>query len=225
MSAAQLAQQFCGHVAGRSAAGRSPRAGRSTPTRSAPTMGSRRTAGWPTGAGRTGFRLGWRNPAGCGPMLRATAPRDPGQRITIGRRSARLPAPEGAGQGVLAAGPAQHRQALFRGPRHPGLLRLLRPGAVRLWRNCLRALAGTGRWTIEECHFDQEAKGEVGLDQYEVLEMGPSPVWYWHITLAMLASTPAWRWSGVQASEQGGPGEKSRNSWRPSLDESSLRYP
>ena len=33
------------------------------------------------------------------------------------------PAPEGAGQGVLAAGPAQHRQA-----RGVGLLRLLRPG-------------------------------------------------------------------------------------------------
>ena len=34
------------------------------------------------GCGRTGWRLGWRNPAGCG-AARATAPRDPG--YTIGR--------------------------------------------------------------------------------------------------------------------------------------------
>ena len=42
----------------------------------------------------------------------------PGIRLGAGGN----PAPEGAGQGVLAAGPAQHRQA-----RGVGLLRLLRP--------------------------------------------------------------------------------------------------
>ena len=68
--------------------------------------------------GRTGWRLGWRNPAGCG-AARATAPRDPGYTIGRGWRSG----PEGAGQGVLAAGAAQHRRA-----RGVGLLRLLRPG-------------------------------------------------------------------------------------------------
>ena len=44
-------------------------------------------------------------------------------------------------------------------------------------------VAGT-RWTIEEC-FEQ-AKGEVGLDQYEVRRWDG---WYRHITLAMLAHT------------------------------------
>ena len=38
------------------------------------------------------------------------------------------------------------------------------------------------RWTIEECFG--EAKGEVGLDQYEVRRWDG---WYRHITLAMLA--------------------------------------
>ena len=38
------------------------------------------------------------------------------------------------------------------------------------------------RWTIEECF--EEAKGEVGLDQYEVRKWDG---WYRHITLAMLA--------------------------------------
>ena len=42
-------------------------------------------------------------------------------------------------------------------------------------------VAGT-RWTIEECF--QEAKGQVGLDQYEVRKWKG---WYQHITLAMLA--------------------------------------
>ena len=56
---------------------------------------------WPSGAtrscgqrrtrdgdrcGRTGWRLGWRNPAGCG-AARATAPRDPGYTIGRGWRS------------------------------------------------------------------------------------------------------------------------------------------
>ena len=45
----------------------------------------------------------------------------------------------------------------------------------------LARVAGT-RWTIEECF--EEAKGEVGLDQYEVRRWDG---WYRHITLAMLA--------------------------------------
>ena len=42
-------------------------------------------------------------------------------------------------------------------------------------------VAGT-RWAIEECF--EEAKGQVGLDQYEVRKWDG---WYRHITLAMLA--------------------------------------
>ena len=38
------------------------------------------------------------------------------------------------------------------------------------------------RWAIEECF--EEAKGEVGLDQYEVRRWDG---WYRHITQAMLA--------------------------------------
>ena len=38
------------------------------------------------------------------------------------------------------------------------------------------------RWAIEECF--EEAKGQVGLDQYEVRRWDS---WYRHITLAMLA--------------------------------------
>ena len=45
----------------------------------------------------------------------------------------------------------------------------------------LARVAGT-RWTIEECF--EEAKGQVGLDQYEVRKWEG---WYRHITLAMLA--------------------------------------
>ena len=37
------------------------------------------------------------------------------------------------------------------------------------------------RWTIEE--YFEDAKGQVGLDQYEVRRWDG---WYWHITLAML---------------------------------------
>ena len=45
----------------------------------------------------------------------------------------------------------------------------------------LLRVAGT-RWAIEECF--EEAKGQVGLDQYEVRRWDG---WYRHITLAMLA--------------------------------------
>jgi SRSO17 transposase len=62
-------------------------------------------------------------------------------------------------------------------------------------------VAGT-RWTIEECF--EEAKGQVGLDQYEVRRWDG---WYRHITLAMLAHA----YLAVvrhQASVQGHQGEK-----------------
>ena len=61
--------------------------------------------------------------------------------------------------------------------------------------------AGT-RWTIEECF--EEAKIEVGLDQYEVRKWEG---WYRHITLAMLAHA-CLAVIRRQALEQGGPGEK-----------------
>ena len=47
----------------------------------------------------------------------------------------------------------------------------------------LARVAGT-RWAIEECF--EEAKGQVGLDQYEVRRWDG---WYRHITLAMLDHT------------------------------------
>ena len=45
----------------------------------------------------------------------------------------------------------------------------------------LARVAGT-RWTVEECF--EAAKGEVGLDHYEVRRYDG---WYRHITLSMLA--------------------------------------
>jgi SRSO17 transposase len=42
--------------------------------------------------------------------------------------------------------------------------------------------AAGARWAIEESF--QTAKGEVGLDQYEVRSRHG---WYWHVTLALLA--------------------------------------
>src|SRR6266704_3390161 len=45
-----------------------------------------------------------------------------------------------------------------------------------------RGPGGRLRWTIEQCF--EEAKGEVGLDQYEVRSWTG---WYRHITLAMWA--------------------------------------
>ena len=61
------------------------------------------------------------------------------------------------------------------GPADTTLEELVRVAGTR-W-----AIAGT-RWAIEECF--EEAKGEVGLDQYEVRRWDG---WYRHITLAMLA--------------------------------------
>jgi SRSO17 transposase len=55
----------------------------------------------------------------------------------------------------------------------------LAPGPVRLPQ--LVRVAGT-RWTVEACF--EAAKGEVGLDQYEVRSWAG---WHRHVTLAMLA--------------------------------------
>ena len=65
----------------------------------------------------------------------------------------------------------------------------------------LARVAGT-RWAIEECF--ESAKGQVGLDQYEVRKWDG---WYRHITLAMLAHA-CLAVVRRQALEQGGLGEK-----------------
>ncbi len=54
-------------------------------------------------------------------------------------------------------------------------------GPVKTALEELARVAGT-RWAIEECL--EKAKGQVGLDQYEVRRWDG---WYRHITLAMLA--------------------------------------
>jgi len=64
--------------------------------------------------------------------------------------------------------PAERAYYLCAGPPHTRLRELAR-------------IAGT-RWAIEECF--QSAKGEVGLDQYQVRRYDS---WYRHITLAMFA--------------------------------------
>ena len=92
--------------------------------------------------------------------------------LRLGRRG--NTASWGAGQGLLAAGPAQHCQA-----RGVGLFVCFGPAGTAL-EELVRG-AGT-RWAIEECF--EEAKGQVGLDQYEVRRWDG---WYRHLTLAMLA--------------------------------------
>jgi SRSO17 transposase len=62
-------------------------------------------------------------------------------------------------------------------------------------------VAGT-RWTIEESF--QEAKGQVGLDQYQVRRWVG---WYRHITLVMLAQAFLVV-TRSQAANPGGAGEK-----------------
>ena len=83
--------------------------------------------------------------------------------------------PEGAWQGLLAvlvrrslANPEELAYYVCYGPAGTTLEELAR-------------VAGT-RWAIEECF--EEAKGQVGLDQYEVRRWDG---WYRHITLSMLA--------------------------------------
>ena len=64
-------------------------------------------------------------------------------------------------------------------------------------------VAGT-RWAVEECF--ETAKGEVGLDQYEVRSWGG---WYRHITLALLAHAYL---TVVRAQAEGNhPGKKKRS--------------
>ena len=125
--------------------------------------------------GRTGWRLGWRNPAGYG-AARATAPRDPGYKgpwVYDWARVELRPLKE-LGKGYWRrvrrsiAKPGELAYYVCFGPVDTTLEELVR-------------VAGT-RWTIAECF--EEAKGEVGLDQYEVRKWDG---WYRHITLAMLA--------------------------------------
>ena len=63
----------------------------------------------------------------------------------------------------------------------------------------LARIAGT-RWAIEECF--EEAKGQVGLDQYEVRRWDG---WYRHITLAMLAQAylAVVRYQAMEEGEKG----------------------
>ena len=71
-------------------------------------------------------------------------------------------------------------------------------------------VAGT-RWAIEECF--EEAKGQVGLDQYEVRKWAG---WYRHITLAMLAHAylaVVRHQARHQASLRSSPGEKGLLQW------------
>lgn len=71
------------------------------------------------------------------------------------------------------------------------------------------AQVASTRWTVEQCFA--EAKGEVGLDQYEVRQYGS---WYRHITLAMMAHAwlAAMRGRGGKggASSNGGGFERGR---------------
>jgi SRSO17 transposase len=64
-------------------------------------------------------------------------------------------------------------------PTDEAYFRVFAPAGTPL--STLVQVAGQ-RWTVEECF--ELAKGEVGLDQYEVRQW---PGWYRHITLAMLA--------------------------------------
>ena len=69
-----------------------------------------------------------------------------------------------------------------RSPADPGeLAYYVCYGAAGTTLEQLARVAGT-RWAIEECF--EEAKGQVGLDQYEVRRWDGG---YRHITLAMLA--------------------------------------
>ena len=64
------------------------------------------------------------------------------------------------------------------------------------------AQVAAARWPVEQCF--EEAKGEAGLDHYEVRQW---PSWYRHITLSMLAhGFVAW-----QRREAGGKGVRSRD--------------
>ena len=122
------------------------------------------------GPGRTGWCPGLRNPPGCG-AARATGPKDPRSTIgppwkygPCGSRARATGCWRGAALPSLQSWPATCASAR----RAPALAELVR-------------VAGT-RWATLECF--EEAKGQVGLDQYEVRKWDG---WYRHITLAMLA--------------------------------------
>jgi hypothetical protein len=125
-----------------------------------------------TGALRT--RPGTSGPTGCP----ATGPHDPG--------ALRLETPQRA----LATGPPVAER-----PRRDLLLRLLRP---RRASTAGLAWAARSRWHIEECF--QQAKGETGLDHYQVRTWR---AWYAHITLSMLAL--AWLAATRARAVKGGP--------------------
>ena len=170
---------------------------------------------WPSGAtrscgqrrtgdgdrcGRTGWRLGWRNPAGCG-AARATAT---GIRLGAGGD----PAPEGAGQGVLV------RRSIGPGswPITSASARLIRL-LIRLWRNWCGwpELVGPSKNALRRPRERAcPCVGRGGLDQYEVRKWDG---WYRHIT-----GDAGPRLGGGQA-----PGVGTRRSGRkggcPSLDE------
>src|ERR671912_609489 len=78
------------------------------------------------------------------------------------------------GHEALAFGPQEHRR-----PRGPGFYQTYGPEGTpieELVRVCQE------RWAVEECFA--EAKGEVGLDHYEVRRWDS---WHRHITLSLLA--------------------------------------
>ena len=111
-----------------------------------------------------------RNPPGCG-AVPGMAPKDPGS--TIGPPWKYGP----CGSRARATG-------CWRGAALPSLQELacyVCFGPAETTLEELVRVAGT-RWAIEECF--EEAKGQVGLDQYEVRKWDG---WYRHITLAMLA--------------------------------------
>ena len=64
------------------------------------------------------------------------------------------------------------------------------------------AWAAGSRWHVEECF--QQAKGDAGLDQYQVRTWR---AWYAHVTLSMLAL--AWLAASRAQAEKGGPGPAS----------------
>ena len=64
------------------------------------------------------------------------------------------------------------------------------------------ARVAASRWPVEQCF--EEAKGEAGLDQYDVRSW---PSWHRHITLAMLAHGFL-AWQRREAGEKGTPGRR-----------------
>jgi SRSO17 transposase len=96
-----------------------------------------------------------------------------------------------------------HWVLLRRNPRSPtelGYFRVYGPEVTSLAEMVPVAKL---RWSIEECL--QEAKGVVGLDQYEVRKWD---AWYRHITLALLAHAYLEVIRFHATADQDGPAEK-----------------